>query len=139
MWAAVLGVIVSLLGWPVRGVAGDFLDRLTVANTPLAMIAVGAFLRPRLSDARLAILYLAIRMGLGGLLGWALSLALGMGGLDLVVAICASMLPMGTTTLIYAGNEGLDAELAASLISVSVVIGAVVINVLPHLLAAVYL
>jgi len=139
MWAAVLGVAVSLLAWPVTGPIGGLLDRLTGANTPLAMIAVGTFLRPRLGDAKLTLLYLTIRMGLGGLLGWALSLALGMGGLDLVIATCASTLPMGTTTLIYAGNEGLDAELAASLISVSVIVGAVIINVLPHLLASVYL
>ena len=62
-----------------------------------------------------------------------------MRGLDIVTSCAASALPCGTTALIYAGNEGLDAEFAASLISVTVILGAVLINILPHLLARAYL
>ncbi|HHX66020.1 MAG TPA: hypothetical protein GX702_14160, partial [Chloroflexi bacterium] len=60
-------------------------------------------------------------------------------GLDLIAASVASGLPAGTTALVYAGNEGLDTELAASIISVTVLVGAVVINILPLWLANLYL
>jgi len=80
-----------------------------------------------------------VRMVLGGALGWGAAIALGMSGLDITATVLASTLPMGTTTLIYAGNEGLDAEFAASLISVTVLIGAVTINLLPIVLSALYL
>jgi len=66
-------------------------------------------------------------------------MALGMDGLDVVVACSAASLPAGTTALIYAGNEGLDTEFAASLISVTVIIGAALINILPHVLARIYM
>jgi hypothetical protein len=139
LWAAVLGVLASVLKVPVKGPVGNFLDRLAAANTPLAMIAVGVFVRPKATYVSLMAQFVLLRMVLGAILGWLFALALGMHGLDVVTACAASALPCGTTALIYAGNEGLDAEFAASLISVTVIIGAVLINVLPHLLARVYL
>jgi len=66
-------------------------------------------------------------------------MAFDMRGLDLIAACTASALPTGTTILVYATNEGLDAELAASLISITVLLGAVVINVLPLILQGFYL
>ncbi len=139
LWAAVLGVLATVLKVPVKGPVGDFLDRLAMANTPLAMIAVGVFVRPKAVYVSLMAQFVFLRMGLGALLGWLIALALGLRGLDVVTAGAASALPCGTTALIYAGNEGLDAEFAASLISVTVIIGAVLINVLPRLFAQVYL
>ena len=139
LWAAVLGVLASVLRVPVVGPVGSFLDRLAAANTPLAMIAVGVFVRPKAVYTGLMARFVLLRMVLGALLGWFIALALGMRGLDIVTSCAASALPCGTTALIYAGNEGLDAEFAASLISVTVILGAVLINILPHLLARVYL
>jgi hypothetical protein len=139
MWAAVLGVLFSALGIELGGPVEDFVQRLAAANTPLAMIAVGAFLRPQAAHGPLVAQFVAIRMLLGAAIGWGAGLLLGMGGLDLITACVASTLPAGTTALIYAGNEGLDTELAASIISVTVLVGAVTINILPLLLANVYL
>ncbi len=137
--AAVFGVLCSLLRVPIGGPIGNFLDRLTAANTALAMIAVGVFVRPRAAYGRLVAQTVLLRMVLGSLMGWAVALLLGMDGLDLILAFGASLLPCGTTALIYAGNEGLDTEFAASLISASVIVSAVLINILPHLLARLYL
>jgi len=137
--AAVLGVTVSILGAPLRGPLWDMLEHIKGANTPLAMIAVGMFLEPKASHGGLIARYVAVRMVLGGLLGWAAAVALGMGGLDVVAACVGSAMPAGTTALVYAGAEGLDTELAASLVSGSLVVGAVIITLLPHLLAGVYL
>lgn len=139
MWAAALGAAASLLHVPVSGPVGNLLGRLAAANTPLAMTAVGVFVRPRAAYGALIAQFVGLRMVLGGVLAWLAAMALGMDGLDVVVACTAASLPAGTTALIYAGNEGLDAEFAASLISVTVIVGAVAINILPHLLARFYL
>jgi malate permease and related proteins len=137
--ASVLGVAASAAQLSVNGPIGNLLDRLAAANTPLAMIAVGVFVRPRAVYRGLMTQFVLMRVLAGGLLGWLLALALGLRGLDMVTAGVASVLPVGTTLLIYAGNEGLDAELAASLISITVIIGAGLINVLPYLYAHWYL
>ncbi len=137
--AAIAGVVFTVAAIPLTGPLGAFFDRLAVANTPLAMIAVGVFLRPRRAYGALVAQFILIRMVIGGLLGWALSTLLGLDGLSLIAGTVGSSLPAGTTVLVFSGNEGLDTELAASLVSISILVGAVVVNVLPHLLAAVYL
>lgn len=139
IWAAFIGVAVAIFKLPLTGPIGNLLDRLAAANTPVVMIAVGTFLRPKLAQGRLVGLVVLVRMILGGVLGWLAALLLGLRGLDIVIVTLAATLPVGTTPLIYSSTEGLDPELAASIISTTVVIGAVIINILPHLLAGVYL
>lgn len=139
MWAALLGLTASALRFEASGPLGDLLARLVLANTPLAMIAVGVFIRPRRGYGRLIGQYLLLRMAAGGLLGWLMAAFFGLTGLDMIAVCVGATLPAGTTTLIYAAQEGLDAELAATMISVSVIVGAVIINILPHLLATIYL
>lgn len=137
--AAVAGVVFAILALPVRGPLGSFLDRLALANTPLAMIAVGVFLRPQRANSALVAQFILIRIVAGGVLGWALGLVLGLDGLSLIAGTVGSSLPAGTSVLVLSGNEGLDAELAAALVSVSLLVGAVTVNVVPLLMAAVYL
>lgn len=139
LWAAVVGIASSLLHVEMVGVVGSALQRLADANTPMAMVSVGIFLRPRASHMGLVAQFVGLRMLAGGVLGWLIGALVGLSGLDMITAIVGSSLPAGTTALIYAGNEGLDTEFAASMISFTILIGAVVINVLPHLLTAIYL
>jgi predicted permease len=103
------------------------------------MIAVGVFVRPRAITGRLLIGFAAARFLLGSLLGLTAALVLGMRGLDMVTLICAPLLPVGTTALVYAGNEGLDAEFCAALISLTAIAGALLYSILPMLLGQVLL
>jgi len=137
--AAVGGVALSTLDVPLTGVFGSLLDRLAAANTPMSMMAVGMFLRPNRAQGSLVLQFIAVRMLLGGFLGWAMASLLGMRGLDLIVATVGSSLPAGTTAVVLAGAEGLDTSLAASIVSSSLLVGIVLINVLPLVLAGVYL
>ncbi len=137
--AAIAGVVFTIARLPLNGPIASFIDRLAVANTALAMIAVGVFLIPQRAYGTLVAQFVLIRMVIGGLLGWTMSILLGLDGLSLIAGAVGSSLPAGTTVLIFSGNEGLDTELAASLVSVTILVGAVVINVLPHILAAIYL
>jgi hypothetical protein len=139
IWGVIVGVAVAMFKLPLTGPIGNLLDRLAAANTPIVMIAVGTFLRPKLAQGKLVGLVVLVRMVLGGVLGWLAALLLGLRGLDIVIVTLAATLPVGTTPLIYSSTEGLYPELAASIISTTVVIGAVIVNILPHLLASVYL
>jgi predicted permease len=139
LFAALAGVTLSLFRVSLSGVLGSLLDRLAGANTPLAMMAVGMFLRPSRAQGGLVLQFIGIRMLLGGLLGWALAILFGLQGLDLIVATVGSSLPAGTTALVLSGAEGLDTSLAAALVSSSLVVGIVLVNTLPLLLAAVYM
>jgi len=137
--AAVAGVIVALLDLPLDGPVWEALMLLKTANTPLAMIAVGAFLEPQASHLSLIGRYVGIRMVLGGALALGMAQWMGLDGLAVVTAAVGSAMPAGTTALVYAGNEGLDAEFAASLISSTLIIGVLVISILPILLGQYFL
>jgi predicted permease len=137
--AALAGVALSLCGVALTGVLGSLLDRLAGANTPLAMMAVGMFLRPNRAQGGLVLQFIGVRMLLGGVLGWAFALLFGLEGLDLIVATVGSSLPAGTTALVLSGAEGLDTSLAAALVSSSLLVGIVLVNTLPLLLARLYL
>jgi predicted permease len=97
------------------------------------------FLRPNRAQSGLVLQFIGIRMLWGGILGWAMALLFGLDGLDLIAATVGSSLPAGTTALVLSSAEGLDTGLAAAVVSSSLIVGIVVVNVLPHLLAAVYL
>ncbi|MGI6367216.1 MAG: AEC family transporter [Anaerolineae bacterium] len=136
---ALVGVALAVLDRPLPAVAAGLLQRLATANTPLSMLAVGMFLRPSRGYGALVAQYVGIRMVLGGMLGWGLAQLLGLQGLSLVIATVGSALPAGTTGLVLAGKEGLDTGLAAAIVSSSMLIGVLVVALLPHLLAALYL
>ncbi|MHB1294814.1 MAG: AEC family transporter [Anaerolineae bacterium] len=136
MLAALAGVASSVLGIRSAGVIEDLLGRLSAANAPVVMIAVGLYIRPKASHGPLITQYVLVRMLVGGLVGLGAALALGLRGLDVITVCTGSTLPAGTTALIYANKEGLDAEFAASIISSTVLIGSLFAIVLPHLLAA---
>ncbi len=136
---AMAGLAVSLLNIQLPLIISTSIDKLAAANTPMAMIGVGLFLEPKAAHWSLIGRYAAVRMLLGGLLGWAGALLLGLTGLEIVTAVIASSLPAGTIALVYAGKEGMDTEFAASMISMTILIGIVAINVLPLILGPIYL
>ncbi len=137
--AAAAGVAVALLDLPLQGPVWDALVLLRTANTPLAMIAVGVFLEPKTSHIGLIARYVGIRMALGGVLALVLALVFRLDGLGVVTACVGSAMPAGTTALVYAGNEGLDTEFAASLISSTLIVGVAVISLLPVILGRFFL
>jgi len=136
IYSAAVGIAASLLDIPLTGPIGSLLEQLAQANTPIAMMAVGSFLSIEAARPGRVAQVAAIRMALGGLVAFGLGWLMRLEPLNLLLATMAASLPVGTTPLIYAGNEGLDAEFAAAAISVTVVLGAVVVNVLPHWMAA---
>jgi len=137
--AALAGAAFSFLGIPLSGVLGNTLDLLKSANTPLAMIAVGTFLDPDASHSHLLVRYVGVRMVLGAAVAWLSALVLGLQGVDLIAATVGAGMPAGTTALVYAGQEGLDAEFAASLISGSLLVGILIVTLVPGALSSVYL
>lgn len=139
IYSAALGIAASLLHIEITGPIGRLLEQLAQANTPVAMMAVGSYLSLKAARPGRVAQVAAVRMLLGGALAWGLGLLVGLRGLNLVLATMAASLPVGTTPLIYAGNEGLDAEFAAAAISFTVILGAILVNVVPHMMAGLYL
>jgi predicted permease len=107
-----------------------FLEPLAAANVPLAMLTLGAFLQLRYTNISWMGLAVALRMGVGFLLGQALVTLFHLQGLDRVAVSLGSAMPVGIAVMVYSVSEGLDAEFAAGTISLSILVGLIVLPVL---------
>jgi predicted permease len=126
LWATIIGLIVNLLGVTVPAFLIKMLTPVSAANTPLAMIALGVFVNLKFPKWKLVSLTVFLRMGVGFLLGLAIVFITNLQGLDRVVVIMGSAMPIGMVPLVYAAAEGLDTEFAAACISLSIIIGVII-------------
>lgn len=132
LWAVLAGLVVNLTRVQIPPFLLKMLEPLAVANTPLAMITLGTFIQLRYPNWQPMALTVALRIGGGFLLGQALVGLANLHGLDRVAVSMGSAMPIGLAVLVYSVNEGMDAEFAAGIISLSIIVG---LLVLPFLLS----
>jgi hypothetical protein len=126
LWASILGMIVNLSGLALPTFLFKLIEPVGSANTPLAMIALGTFLEFKFPKWKLMGLTVFLRMVVGFGIGQVLIYLFHLQGVERAAVGLGSAMPVGMVTLVYAVSEGLDAEFAAAVISLSIVIGLVV-------------
>jgi predicted permease len=131
LWAAVLGLLFGILSRRFSLTLPDLMTQtLTLvgqANSLLAMLILGIHFRFQIRYTAATAIAVTIRMFGGLVVGMGLAHLLGLEGMARTVVVMAPGMPVGLTTLIYAVRFDLDADWAASLIGISVVVGFVVI------------
>lgn len=130
LWAVMLGLVVNLLHIPIASFLLNMLQPLAVANIPLAMLTLGAFIQLRFTNLSLMGLAVALRMGGGYLLGQLCVHFAHLEGLDRVAVSLGSAMPVGMAVMVYSVSEGLDTEFAAGTISLSILVGLAIMPVL---------
>jgi predicted permease len=129
-WAVLVGLVVNLTRVQIPLFVLEMLEPLAVANTPLAMLTLGAFIQLRYTNWQPMALTAALRIGGGFLLGQALVLLVNLQGLDRVAVSMGSAMPTGLAVMVYSVSEGMDAEFAAGAISLSIIVGLFVMPIL---------
>jgi hypothetical protein len=129
-WAVLAGLIVNLTRFQMPPFLIDMLEPLAVANVPLAMLTLGAFIQLRYPNWKPMALTATLRIGVGFLLGQALVRLVHLEGLDRVAVSMGSAMPTGLAVMVYAVSEGMDAEFAAGAISLSILVGLFVMPIL---------
>ena len=122
LWACLLGIVVNLSGLALPPFLIKILEPVSAANTPLAMIALGTFLEFTFPKWKLMGLTVFLRMGIGFALGQLLIYLFRLQGVERAAVGLGSAMPIGMVTLVYAVSEGLDAEFAAAVISLSIMV-----------------
>ena len=123
LWAGLAGLAVSLSGVQLPSFMGKVLEPLAAANTPLAMLTLGSFLQLHYSNWKPMALAVALRMGVGFALGQLMVFLAHLQGLERVAVSMGAAMPIGLVVLVYSATEGLDAELAAGAVSLSILTG----------------
>ncbi len=130
LWAVLAGLVVNLLRIPIAPFLLNMLEPLSAANIPLAMLTLGAFIQLRYTNLPLMGLTVALRMVGGFLLGLACVYLARLEGLDRVAVSMGSAMPLGMAVMVYSSNEGMDAEFAAGTISLSILVGLIILPLL---------
>jgi malate permease and related proteins len=123
LWASLLGILVNLSGAELPTFLLKILEPVGLANTPLAMIALGTFLQFNFPKWKLMVLTVFLRMGGGFLFGQTLIYLANLQGFERAAVGMGAAAPVGMVTLVYSVSEGLDAEFAAAVISLSILVG----------------
>jgi predicted permease len=122
LWGLLIGFMIRIFGWEMPEVGMNFLNLVGQPTIPLIMIALGLIFEPRLKNFGKIAIGVSIRMGLGLLFGWLLTMILGLEGMTRTIIIASSATPVGFNTLIFANLENMDREFAAGMVSISILI-----------------
>jgi predicted permease len=135
-WALGLGVVLSLAGRTIPASIVAIVDPVAQMTAPLILIALGIFFSFSFRQIRLVGLSLAIRMGLGLFFGVAFATLVGLDGQAFIIVALCSAAPIGFMALTFTSMARLDAELTASAVSLSILLGLVYIPLLLWLFGA---
>ncbi|MCD4664986.1 MAG: AEC family transporter [Bacteroidales bacterium] len=134
VWGIITGLMLNFFNIEIPLIAYNFLKIAGDLTIPLLMLSVGIFFEPRLVKLPALVSVIAIRMGLGLLLGLLISEILGLEGLTRTIVILGSTTPVGYNTLTFSSIENLDKEFAASIVSISILIAIFYIPLLIYIL-----
>lgn len=125
LWALLGMIVLKVFGQHVPPLVDTILTPVHLATAPLATFVLGlstdlTAIRQRLPVAMTAV---GLRMGGGLSLGIASAWLLGLTGLEQTVVVLSAAMPAGLNTVIFAAETGLDRELAAAIVALSIAVG----------------
>lgn len=125
LWALAVALLLNITDATLPNALTTFFESIGNLTVPLIMLALGIYFTPRLVRPRLLVSTLFIRMGIGLASGMLLAALFDLQGLPRVVVSVASAAPIGFNALVFSSLAKLDVEFAASLVSMSVLLGIV--------------
>ena len=134
--ALIFALLLNLGGVAFPPVVAQFFKIIGYMTIPLAMLALGVYYSPKPFITFPVFLAVCIRMGVGFLLGLVFSQLFGLKGISREVVLIISSAPSGISTLVFSSMEELDNELAASIVSYSVLAGMFVVPMVLRFAAA---
>ncbi len=130
VWALFSGLLWNVLHIPLPEIASEWLKLLGAMITPLVMISLGIYFKPRLQAIKHIIPAMLIRSLGGFIVGITICSIFGWEGVLSKIVILSCAAPIGYNTLVFSVMEKLDEEYAASLVSFSILSGMIYFPIL---------
>ena len=111
-----------------------FLDLLGGLTVPLIMLTLGIYFELKISHPKTLLIGLLLRFGLGFALAFLAIKLFKLNGLSEKIVLLEGLAPAGYNTLIFSVQEKLDVNFAAEFVSVSILIGLVLIPIVLFIL-----
>ncbi|MBT3755656.1 MAG: AEC family transporter [Candidatus Cloacimonetes bacterium] len=134
IWGLILGITYNLLKFELHSTAINFLEIVGKPTIFLVILSLGIYFSPKVTNLGKMLTVFSLRIGLGMALGLLAVYLFNIEGImrTLVVLFCGA--PVGYNTLIFASLEELDKEFAASLVSISLLLGIIYVPILIYFL-----
>ncbi|MBT5419572.1 MAG: AEC family transporter, partial [Candidatus Cloacimonetes bacterium] len=134
IWGLILGITYNLLKFELHPTAINFLEIVGKPTIFLVILSLGIYFSPKVTNLGKMLTVFSLRIGLGMALGLLAVYLFNIEGImrTLVVLFCGA--PVGYNTLIFASLEELDKEFAASLVSISLLLGIIYVPILIYFL-----
>ena len=134
LWALIGILVLKLFGLHLPIWLRELLIPIHMTTTPLASLVLGLSIRlSGQGNLRLAALGVLVRMGVGVVLGFVAAEVLHLAGVERAVVILVAGMPSAVTAVIFAAETGLDEELVASIVGLSVGAGMALLLWVPQL------
>jgi malate permease and related proteins len=138
LWALSFILALKFAGFNLPSWLHDGLTPVHLTTTPLASLVLG--LSISLDAVRrtwlLTSLGVTVRMLGGLLLGWMAAWLLDLTGMERAIVILIAGMPSAVTAVIFATETGLDEDLVASIVALSICLGVTLLPWLPQLTSA---
>ncbi|MCF7857944.1 MAG: AEC family transporter [Candidatus Cloacimonetes bacterium] len=130
IWGLILGILFNLLKIELQPTALNFLEIAGKPTIFLIILSLGIYFNPKITNLGKMLTVFSLRIGLGMLIGLTAVNLLKIDGImrTLIVIFCGA--PVGYNTLVFASLEELDKEFAASLVSISLLLGIIYVPLL---------
>lgn len=130
IWGLILGIAVNIFQIELSATVSNFFSIVGQPTIFLIIFSLGLYFQPHIYNLGKMFTVFSLRIGVGLLLGWSFTVLFGFDGIvkTLVIVFCGA--PVGYNTLIFSSLEGLDKEFAASLVSISLLLGIVYVPLL---------
>ncbi len=130
IWGLILGIVFNLLKIELPATAVNFFETVGRPTIFLVIFSLGLYFHPHIFNLGKMFTVFGLRIGVGMFLGWTFATILGFEGIikTLVIVFCGA--PVGYNTLVFASLEGMDKEFAASLVSISLLLGIIYVPLL---------
>lgn len=119
LYAILFALLIKMSQLQLSNTVISFLELLGNPTGILMMVALGLACEPKLKHLGKALIAVVLRMGVGLITGYLLTLIFRLHGTAQIVVIICSSLPAGFNTLILADRENMDRDFAATVVSIS--------------------
>jgi predicted permease len=135
IWALIIAFILNLSNVSLSSIPSEFFQTIGNLTIPLIMLSLGIYFTPKIIKIAPVLSAIAIRMFFGLLLGFIFVKIFNIEGLTRTIILICSAAPIGYNTLTFSSMQNLDKEYAASIVSISIIIGIIFIPLLIILLS----
>jgi predicted permease len=126
-----IGLVFNLTGMRLGAVPATLIETLASANSPLMLISLGLYLDFALlrQESKALLVHTLFKYGAGAAIALSLTLALPYRGPQRAIAFLIPLLPAPVSSLVYSVEQSLNPSLAATLISLDILISLAITTV----------